>query len=173
MTYVQSLPIYVYDIYWKHFLINSYLTSMFLNEIADYLASSVRRARKQDLEFHPVFPDWLKVWLVPWMGKSRSNVGSHILYNEWELINLPQGRNHRRRLVRVPEKAGNCLTSWETISFSRTPPPVPFVELVMEIVSAVYQSCAARWQGQYISCAISQILRGTFPWLNSRTYSLV
>lgn len=57
MMYVHSLPIYIYDMYWEHFLINSYLRSTFLNEIADYLASSVRRARKHDLEFLPVFPD--------------------------------------------------------------------------------------------------------------------
>jgi hypothetical protein len=117
MTYVQSLPIYIYDMYWGHFLTNSYLPGTFLNEITDYLSSRVRRARKHDLEFHPVFPDRLKVWPVPWMGKSRSDVASHILYNEWELISFPQGRNHWRRLVRVPEKAGNFLTSWETTSF--------------------------------------------------------
>jgi hypothetical protein len=170
MTYVHSLPVYIYDMYWEHFLINSYFTSTFLNDITYYLASSVRRARKHDLEFHPVFPDRLKVWLVLWMEKSRSNVGSRILYNEWEFISLPQGRNHWRRLVRVPEKAGNFLTSWETIGFSRTPSPVPFVELVTDIVSAVYQSCAAPWKVGYISCAISQILRGVFPcWIHALT----
>jgi len=47
----------------------------FLNDITYYLASNVRRARKHDLEFHPVFPDRLKFWLVLWMGNSRSNVG--------------------------------------------------------------------------------------------------
>jgi hypothetical protein len=51
--------------YWEHFLINSYLTSTSLNEITDYLASSVRKAGKHDLEFQPVFADRLKLWLVP------------------------------------------------------------------------------------------------------------
>jgi hypothetical protein len=42
-----------------------------------------------------------------------------------------------------PRKGREFLDKLRDCCLLKIPPPVPFVELVMEIVSEVYQSCAA------------------------------
>jgi len=110
-------------------------------------------------------------WFHEWASQGRMLVHTFCIMNGNWLVCLKVGITGgglfgSQKRTGISWQAEGLLASQELCP----PSPVPFVELVMEIVSAVYQSCAAHWKGEYISCAISHILRGTFPcWIHALT----